>query len=544
MNCGKLLPASARFCRFCGAIQDIIVESASASASEKAELITPSARQFKDAPPAVVIDPATQTPDSSSLPSVSSSPSSALLPDSAYPPTQITSPQSQSQPSQSQSYQPQSTAYPQQSPSSIVIKRRQSSTPYIVIGGLLVLLVIAAVVAYFVVIATTSRHSALSDETLKVIQAVDDRGTPVDAVVFYSDTAPRPATRDQIEQLLKEYTSQSSKITYEFVDPFSSPARVTQLGPKSLDSVVFTDGKKKVWAYSITEADFTTALARLVDTSIKTVAFLQGHGERNPAGNTNNDYSSVDAILTQDYKVINWNLVTSPTLTLTDVTVLVIAAPQTALSAKESQTIQSYLDSGGHVLMEVDPTMPAAALKPMADILAKYGVTPVQGAVIDLATAGGTTGNKDPSVILASLPDNDITRALGSQGASVVFPLAMGLTTSTSTVGSMVVTSFVQSTSGSDHSWLETDLQSQSVQYNAGTDIPGPVTMGLTIEPQASGPNTPVNTKLVVFSDVDFASNYAVKQIPDNGDLFAKSVAWLAEANDFMSIRAKTTVAP
>jgi hypothetical protein len=399
---------------------------------------------------------------------------------------------------------------------------------------------------------TAGQQFTLSDQTIKVIQSVDQKGVAVDAVAFYSDQycaqASCATTGDQIKQLLKEYVSHSSKLKYEMVDPIQSPQRAAELSATPPESVVFTDGTKKETASSITEADLTSALARLLDTSTKSVAFLQGHGERNPQGSAQTDYSSVDTTLTKEnYHVLTWNLVTSPTLTLSDATVLIIAAPQTALTPKETQAIESYLDGGGHVLMEVDPQMPAAALKPMADILAKYGVTPVQGAVLDLAKAQST---QDASVVLVnSFPDSDITRDLNNHQSSVVFPLAMGLKPPTSTVGSMVVTPIVQSSSGSDQSWLETNLQSQSVQYDPGVDLPGPVTMGLTIAPQASSTTTDttsstVNTKLVVFSDADFAGNYAVQQVPGNNDLFANSVAWLAGSYDLVSVRAKPANSP
>ena len=73
--------------------------------------------------------------------------------------------------------------------------------------------------------------------------------------------------------------------------------------------------------------------------------------------------------------------------------------------------------------------------------------------------------------------------------------------------------------------------------------------MGLTIAPQASGSTTStitstVNTKLVVFSDADFASNFAVQQVPANNDLFANSVAWLAGSYDLVSVRAKPANSP
>jgi ABC-type uncharacterized transport system involved in gliding motility auxiliary subunit len=115
----------------------------------------------------------------------------------------------------------------------------------------------------------------------------------------------------------------------------------------------------------------------------------------------------------------------------------------------------------------------------------------------------------------------------------------------------MVVSQLIQSSPSPDQSWLETDLQNQQARYDAGKDLPGPVSMGLTIAPASSTTETntttvtnTVNTKLVVFSDADFPSNYAIQQFPSNGDLFANSVAWLAGNYDLVSVRAKAASSP
>jgi ABC-type uncharacterized transport system involved in gliding motility auxiliary subunit len=118
----------------------------------------------------------------------------------------------------------------------------------------------------------------------------------------------------------------------------------------------------------------------------------------------------------------------------------------------------------------------------------------------------------------------------------------------------MQVTSIIQSSAGTlgdqPSSWLETDLTSQSVKYDEGKDIQGPVSMAVSIAPAdqaaSSAPTstTTVKTKLVVYGDADFASNFWLQQDPSNLDLFANSVSWLAGANELVSIRAKAPDAP
>src|SRR5205823_13766441 len=137
----------------------------------------------------------------------------------------------------------------------------------------------------------------------------------VTAVAIYSDQQPGTTTRQQMEDLLKEYVSHSSKLKYEFLDPYASPGRARELGAQQLGTVVFDDGTKREYANTISEADFTSAIVRLMDTTTKTVAFLTGHGERTADGSEQENYATAKSGLEREnYRVINWNLVTSPTI--------------------------------------------------------------------------------------------------------------------------------------------------------------------------------------------------------------------------------------
>jgi ABC-type uncharacterized transport system involved in gliding motility auxiliary subunit len=118
----------------------------------------------------------------------------------------------------------------------------------------------------------------------------------------------------------------------------------------------------------------------------------------------------------------------------------------------------------------------------------------------------------------------------------------------------MQVTSLIQSSSGTlgdqPASWLETDLQAQSVSYDQSKDMQGPVSMAVSIAPQGDTSSTAttstntLKTRLVVYGDADFASDSWISLNVTNLDLFANSVSWLAGANELVSIRAKAADAP
>ncbi|HST06508.1 MAG TPA: GldG family protein [Chloroflexia bacterium] len=392
---------------------------------------------------------------------------------------------------------------------------------------------------------TAGKDFTLSDQTVKVLSDLDAKNANVTAYGFYSAYEQSSVDPQQLEDLLKEYKAHTGHFSYQIVDPVNSPAKATALGYNNTPgSIVLDSGQKRETADSATEADLTSALVRLFQNKTYSVGFLTGHGERDPNGFDQNGFSTIkDDLVKDNYGFVAVNLVTSPTLTTSDVDVLVIAAPDQPLSANEAQSLQQYIDGGGHVMMLLDPGMSPEAMKPFDDILAKYGVTTVPGVVLDLAKSYSA---QEPSVVLVNTyTDTSITHDLNRKQLVTLFPLVMGLTVPTSTVGSMVVTPLVQSSAGENASWLETDLSAQQASFDPATDIPGPVTMGLQIGASTTTTDTTVpNTRLVVFGDADFGSNLALQLAPSNVDLFSNAVSWLAGQDQLVSIRAKDPAAP
>lgn len=395
---------------------------------------------------------------------------------------------------------------------------------------------------------TAGQQFTLSGQTNKILDELASRNINVLAEAFIDPTDS--AGQQQASDLLKEYQSRSSRFRFEMVDPTKAPIKAQQYGVTRYGVVVFDDGKKREVADSVSEQQFTSALARLLQTTTRTVAFLTGHGERNVDDPGQAGYSQIKQSLQQNnYSVVSWSLITSPTLTLQNPSVLVIAEPTKPITSQEMGTIQKYVDSGGRVMVIIDPNMSADALAPLSALMKKYGVTPVQGAVLDFQSSASA---QDPSVLLVrSYPANDITKEMQTDQLPTLFPLAMGFKPPTSTIGGLDTTPLIQSSAAPPASWLETsssELQSGQVQFNAGKDIAGPVQVGLSLAaptPVAGSPitttTTVTGTKLVVFGDADFASNGLLQQgLPIyNTDLFNNSVSWLAGVSELVSIAPK-----
>ena len=395
---------------------------------------------------------------------------------------------------------------------------------------------------------TAGGDFSLSPQTQSVLDSLNDRTSNVQAIAFIR--SENQGGRQQADDLLREYSSRQRKLTYQIIDPFRQPAAAVGFGISREGVVVFTDGQKREIANTITERDFTSAIVRLGQNKVNTIAFLTGHGERDMNSFEATGYSTARESLEQNnYQTVAWSLVTSPTLSVDNVTVLVIAEPRQALKAQEVQTIQGYLDAGGRLFVLMDPAMPAEAQKPLHDLITPYGLEPVQGVALDPAI------QLDPSDagILGpdTYPSNEITSDLERNKLRTAYLASMGFRDNGPKAG-YVIRPLVRTVSSAPTSWLETTLTGTTAPtYNEGADLPGPVTLAALIEPAdpVTGAVTETNTvktRIVVFGDGDFPSNNILQQqLPlYNNDLFGNTVSYLAGANELVSRRPKDPATP
>jgi len=108
---------------------------------------------------------------------------------------------------------------------------------------------------------------------------------------------------------------------------------------------------------NISEREITNALQRLTRQNIPWVAFLSGHGERNPFNEENQGYSKLKQTLeTSGVQVQDLNLLKT-TFIPDNISVLVIAAPQAALLEGEEKLIIDFIETGGNLLWLSDPPL-------------------------------------------------------------------------------------------------------------------------------------------------------------------------------------------
>ena len=384
---------------------------------------------------------------------------------------------------------------------------------------------------------TAAGQFTLSRQTLKILEGLKQ---PVTATGFFApsnqETYPLKGVADD---LLSEYAFRSAKFTYDFVDPDAKPAVARQYEIKEYGTIVFeSGGRRQQLSYSnINEQGFTTAILQVTGTVQKKVYFLSGHGERDIANFAEDGYSYAKVGLEGDnYQVELLNLAVTPEVP-SDCAVLVIAGPQKPLLEQELLPIEEYFRRGGKGLILVD-TKPAPELE---GILAKWGIALGKGALVD----AGSPALRDIGAPL--IPRGQYYPTVITQYTDATFfPESTSVNSLLTEEQAEEETIFViPLASTSENSWLETELTpGQTPQFDEGKDVKGPLplaAMVIAIAPLGEEPQQEEkNTLLVVFGDSDFASNRFFYSL-GNSDMFLNSVNWLAEEEELISIRPKSS---
>jgi ABC-type uncharacterized transport system involved in gliding motility auxiliary subunit len=338
-----------------------------------------------------------------------------------------------------------------------------------------------------------------------------------------------------------EYKNYTNKLTIEYIDPDEHPDRARQYGLTQYQTVVFESGgqHRLVSPSEIMQFDeqgtligveaehsFTSAILEVTGIAQKKVYFLTGHGEADINGN----YSDACSGLRDDlYLIGTLNLITNPDIP-SDCAVLIIAAPQTALTDGEVETINNYLRASGQVMILTDPDFPDG----INQLISPWGVNLENGTVID------------PTSNLA--PKKDIPTVTAERDAfglpTTYFPQAIAIIPQEEPPSDVRIQSLVQT---SEESWLEKDYDPpKEPVFDDGRDVKGPLYLGVIIAalardvtPGQSAEQAKL-TGLVVIGDSDFASNQHFAQV-NNADLFLNSVNWLAEETELITIHRAVT---
>ncbi len=367
---------------------------------------------------------------------------------------------------------------------------------------------------------TENQLYSLADQSEKVISGLDK---DVGIIAFFRESEQKGA-----QDLLDEYSFDSDYITVEFVDPDEKPQIAKQYQVNQYNSIVVESGIKRETIQELSEANLTNAILKVTRDVEKTVYFVSGHGERSITQDGTESYKqAAEAIKKENYLVKELNLVRR----IADgkgvpdsCTVLAIVQPKSNFFPQELDSIKSYVDKGGKLLVMLDPERG----NDIADFFLNYHVEVGNNMVVDGSGMGQLFG-AGPAMPLVSKYDSSIP-ITKDFNVMTFYPQACSVVPQEDKGGYDIKE--VLKTGA--NSWAELDFRNREVGFNDGRDIPGPVTIAVLIEKSVADKKLGI----ALFGDSDFAKNGYFKN-QGNADLFLNTVNYLAEEEDLISIRPK-----
>ena len=366
---------------------------------------------------------------------------------------------------------------------------------------------------------TSEKLYTLSDQTKKIVGALQ---TDVNIYCFDKSSSPQlRAIRDQVS----EYQNISHHIHFIAVDPQEHPEMARQYGVTMMGQVIVVSGPRTQRLEETGEQDISSAILKVTSTQVKTVCFVEGHGEKSITDTGGDGYSDAsNELKKENYQVKSVNLVTSNGVP-SDCTVLVAAGPKQALFPQESQMVEKFLEGGGKAMLLLDPGVDAR----LDPVLQAWNVNAPDNFVIDASGVGRLFGASPAYPLVLDYGTSPITRNF--EHTMTFFPLARTVSIANQ---SDTGTDSVELLKTSAASFTVPKLTS-TVKYDPATDQRGPLSLGITAE-KKSGKS---DSRLVVIGNSGFATNQWVSQ-QRNGDLFYNAVNWLSEEESLISIRPKS----
>ena len=400
---------------------------------------------------------------------------------------------------------------------------------------------------------TAAQQYSLSDQTRRVLEELD---APISVLVFARE-AEFPGFRDRLD----EYAYVSSQVNVEYIDVDRSPVRARQYEVQAYGTIVFDYEGRIERTTSNSEQELTNALIKAVEGEERTVYFVQGHGERDPEGDDRDGYRAVrDALGRDNFRVESVVLAQTGEVPA-DATVMVVAGPSTDLLPAEADLLRDYLEGGGKLLLMLDPpdTEDDPPQPNLTALAGEWGIELGTDVVVDASGVGQLLGTDASVPVAATYPPHAITDGFNLLTA---FPLARSVRPATGGVSGRTGVVVVETGA---RSWAEADLSQLAtgevtLDEDAG-DVPGPVPVATVVsqtieEPEpapddedadgaadsnagdtdADDDEPPLEARLAVFGDSDFASNSAVG-IQGNRDLALNTINWLAQQENLIAIR-------
>lgn len=385
---------------------------------------------------------------------------------------------------------------------------------------------------------TANQFYSISDQTTKLLKNLSQDVT----IYWICQSGVEDAT---LETLLDRYTSATARLKLEKVDPDLNPTFVQKYSDISISNnsliVIGSDRYRYVdnadiyleemdyntYEYVYTfdgENVITSAIDYVTNPDLPKLYLLTGHQE----------ITLEDAFLRslelENFETATLNLSSLDSVPQ-DADTILICAPATDLTEKESSMIGAFLADGGDLMLLSSPSE-TEAFPNLYGLLQGYGVSTVPGIIFEGNANNSYYGY--PHYLVPNMNSHSITQPLMDGNYGILIPEAHGLTISQQLPENTTVTSLLDT---SDAAYSKLGSWPLETSEKEDGDIDGPFSIAVAIQQKVSQTES---ANILWISSINLLSGDVNSVISGgNLNLFMNCINWVSEHTDRLSIRPK-----
>lgn len=366
---------------------------------------------------------------------------------------------------------------------------------------------------------SSNQRNSLSSETLTLLNAIDE---PLKITLFIS---PVNDNKRILVTLFERYQHEQPNIQFASLNPDLYPELLRDNDIRFDGEVLFEYLGRSEKLSQITEAQVSNVIQRLLRMGERWLVFVQGHGEPDPYGDANHDFSQLSTQLaSKGYNIETLNLAQANSIP-DNTDVLILASPRIALLPGEITLLRDYIDDGGNLLWLADPEQVDSELGIIAESLE---VEFLPGVIVDPNSQLMGLDRVDFALV-AQYPRHPVTQYLDSM---TLFPKAQAIEFYGEENWQQQL--LLQTDS---RSWSETGALKGEIFYGDHPDeVKGPLTIGLTLERSHQDADGALfDQRVAIIGDVDFLSNSYLGN-GSNLDIGVNLMNWLGRDDSLISI--------
>lgn len=361
---------------------------------------------------------------------------------------------------------------------------------------------------------------------------------------------------NSLEDLVKQYTKQNDKITYESIEDIQDRVDLkSKYGITDETQVIIleTNSKNKIltiddlYTYDyttytqidVTEEKLTNAIVDLTIANKPKIYFLTGHNEYG----INTEMTMLKAYLENEVNEIATLdlLVTNNVPDDTDL--LVISSPQKDLLDTELEMIMNYINNGGKILWMNDPTFKGETLPNFEKLSGLFGAKFEDGIILEQDAS--KMALQSPNYIIPNITSTKATKNIATDGGVLLINASKIKIEDDEKLDELNVTSEEILTTG-DTALFRKDATNTSTS-KISSDEQGSFTIGAkltkTIDDKEAVMYVLSNNFFVVDYPITIGSNetYPI-MFYNNKDYILNTIAELTNREDTISIRKDTGI--